>query len=642
MFSNLRLKTKLVLAITSMVVAVVATLSSIYISQIIKQRIDETYQNGEFVSLSVFDATRGALESDLDPARIDFNDPQAMREAIEESLQTDAALNSVMQSSIGYSPTMYDIAVTDSDSVAIVHTDGNLIGKRLAEREELSLIRAGGFWKQVNAIFGDPKVYEIRLPLQRQGAQFATIRVGVSTVLLKGTLNPKLKNAFFLSGASILISLLLAAVLSNIALRPLEEISRKLDEMSAASALPPVPATEGEKKKDEYGVVSTKIDRLGQQMRDVKEVFSALKENLDQIMSNLQDGVMLFTRDDRAVMVSSSIKSFLQRDRSELMGSSVHEMFSPDTELGRVILDAFHHHQPISQLEISTIAPGTSESGRVQVSLDFIEENGERFGALLTLRDAESVHKIEDQLELSRRLAALGRLTSGVAHEVKNPINAIVVHLELLRQKMNTVDTGAQRHLDVIGSEIRRLDRVVQTLVDFTRPMELRLVEIDLRRLLEDVLTLASPDAERHGVHVLRNISTDPLPVSIDVDLVKQAILNVMINGMQAMADGGNLTVSASRLDGDVQVDIEDQGGGIPEEIREKIFNLYFTTKKGGSGIGLPMTYRVVQLHNGSMEFGSISGRGTTFKLRFPVSEPYQQTTRRPEASSEAAGHRTA
>jgi signal transduction histidine kinase len=212
-------------------------------------------------------------------------------------------------------------------------------------------------------------------------------------------------------------------------------------------------------------------------------------------------------------------------------------------------------------------------------------------------------------------------LTSGVAHEVKNPINAIVVHLEVLRQKLKDLDPDTRRHMDVIGTEIRRLDRVVQTLVDFTRPMELRLVEVDLRRLLEEVTNLATPDAEKHGVHVLRNISDEPLPVKIDSDLVKQAVLNVMINGMQAMSHGGNLTIAAHRVDGEARVEITDQGGGIPHEIREKIFNLYFTTKSGGSGIGLPMTYRVMQLHNGSMEFDSVEGEGTTFRLHFPIAE---------------------
>jgi signal transduction histidine kinase len=282
----------------------------------------------------------------------------------------------------------------------------------------------------------------------------------------------------------------------------------------------------------------------------------------------------------------------------------------------------------------------------VQVSMDFIDADGHseaaEQSALITLRDVESVHRIEDELEISRRLAAVGRLTSGVAHEVKNPINAIVVHLELLRQKMNAAEPDTKRHVDVIGTEIRRLDRVVQTLVDFTRPMELRLMETDLRRLVDDVISLASPDAEKHGVHIVRRITDETLPVKIDVDLTKQAILNIMINGMQAMntppRSGGNLTITLRRNDSEAEISITDEGGGIPPEIQEKIFNLYFTTKKGGSGIGLPMAYRVVQLHNGSMNFQTTPGVGTTFQLRFPLTETAREYVAQADAADTVEG----
>ena len=366
-------------------------------------------------------------------------------------------------------------------------------------------------------------------------------------------------------------------------------------------------------------------------MRDVKEVFSALKENLDQMMANLQDGVMLFTSDFKAVLVSASAERFIGVPRGEMLGRHPTEIFSQDGRLGQVILEAFATRNPINQEEVA------SENGRhLEISLDFIEERGERIGALLNLRDAESVHRIEDEIELSRRLAAIGRLTSGVAHEVKNPINAIVVHLEVMRQKLNDVDPATRRHMDVIGSEIKRLDRVVQTLVDFTRPVELRLNEMDLRKLVDDVTTLASPEAERHKVHIGRD-APEPLPVRIDADLVKQALLNIVINGVQAMPEGGSLHVAARREGESALLVVRDQGPGIPADIRDKIFNLYFTTKTGGSGIGLAMAYRVVQLHNGSLEFDSVEGQGTTFFLRFPIWEDNTQgeSLREPRAISE-------
>jgi signal transduction histidine kinase len=298
-----------------------------------------------------------------------------------------------------------------------------------------------------------------------------------------------------------------------------------------------------------------------------------------------------------------------------MLGRHPTEIFSPESRLGEVILEAFATRSPINQEEIA------GENGRhLQISLDFIEERGERIGALLNLRDSESVHRIEDEIELSRRLAAIGRLTSGVAHEVKNPINAIVVHLEVMRQKLSDVDPATRRHMDVIGSEIKRLDRVVQTLVDFTRPVELRLTEMDLRKLVEDVTTLASPEAERHKVRMDRELSA-PLPVRIDADMVKQALLNIVINGVQAMPEGGNLHLAARREGENAVIVVRDQGLGIPSDVRDKIFNLYFTTKTGGSGIGLAMAYRVVQLHNGSLEFDSVEGQGTIFYLRFPIWE---------------------
>ena len=204
------------------------------------------------------------------------------------------------------------------------------------------------------------------------------------------------------------------------------------------------------------------------------------------------------------------------------------------------------------------------------------------------------------------------------------------------------------RHLDVIDMEIRRLDRVVQTLVDFSRPVELQLQEQDLRLVLGDVLTLASDELETRNVTLIRRLPKEPVMANVDADLLKQAALNVIQNGAQAMPDGGRLEVtleeewagsehaslpgsngpSGGRLASSrptlpggnfAVIRIVDEGTGIPPEIREKIFDLYFTTKTGGSGIGLAMTYRILQLHYGSVEVQSREGRGTEFRLRIPL-----------------------
>jgi PAS domain S-box-containing protein len=367
---------------------------------------------------------------------------------------------------------------------------------------------------------------------------------------------------------------------------------------------------------DEYGQVSMKIATLGRQMRDTREIFSALKSNVDQIMSSLQDGLMLFTRDSRVVLVSAAIESFLGRSRRELLGRTANEIFSAESALGSVMLDAFRLRHNVAQREMEA-----SNGRRVQVSLDFIQERGTQIGALLTMRDAESVRRIEDEIELSRRISASGRVTRGVAHEVKNPINAIVLHLQLLRNKLQDVDPATSRHVDIIDSEIHRLDRVVQILVDFTRPRDLHLEETDLRSVLEEVALLAAPDAEQHGVNLVRELPPEPIPVKIDADFIKQAMLNVVLNGVQSMPDGGNLAITAHRNEDAVITEVRDQGTGIPVAVQDKIFELYFTTKKSGSGIGLAQTYQIMMWHYGSVDFESEEGKGTTFRLRLPLAE---------------------
>ncbi len=617
---RIRLKTKLVLAISGMVFALVAMFSYLYVSHLVRQRTAEAYDGAAFVAKQIRESAREASQVDLTSTFAETGDPKQVQAVLDEALQTDPGLTTLLQSIVGYSQTIYDAAIADVNDHAIVHTDPAAIGSRLEKREDFARVFNGNFLQQLKVVYGKPKVYDVKLAIQREGQPFGEIRVGISTVFLKDQVQPQLSRAIELSIVAILVSLALAAGVSNIALRPLEAIGRRLDQMTAG--VPDIVPEPDPKATDEYGIVNTKIDRLGRQIRDVKEVFSALKENLDQIMGTLQDGLVLFTRDTRVVLVSASAERFIGRPRAELLGNLVESVFSDANKLGRIVLDAFALHQPIPQREIEL------ENGRrIQIALDFIAERGERIGALLTMRDAESVRRIENEIELSRRLAAIGRLTSGVAHEVKNPINAIVVHLELLREKMRAVDPDTRRHLDIIGREIHRLDRVVQTLVDFNRPVELRLTGFDLRRLTEDVVLLASPESARQGVSVETDFSGEPLPVRADADLIKQALLNVVLNGVQAMNEGGTLRVTAHRNDAAATIEVHDQGGGIAPEIRDKIFNLYFTTKRAGSGIGLAMSYRVMQLHNGALDFVTEMGRGTTFRLVLPLAAAQDRET---------------
>ncbi len=607
----MRLKTKLLLAFLGSFALIMLALSALFLGQLMQQRVETAYGNNNVVAHQILYAVRHALEIGLRGEHIDVNNPEQLSEAVESALAKDDDLTATLNSVIRYSPAVYDVNIVDWKNRVLVSTDPTLGGQTLPPRPDFAGMQSAGLRTQIRGVFGRPRVYDVSVPLERNGSPFITVRVGVRSTFVRAEVLPSLRRAFLYSLVLIGAAFVLAIILSNIALRPLTVISARLDELEAGAA------EDAPQERDEVAAVSGKIERLGRRMRSVEEVFTELKGNLDQILASLQDGLVLFTQDGRAVLVSDSAARFLGVNADEILGGNIMDVLDRKTVLGHMILDAFGAHVALLGEEVVT-----EEGRRVQVSLDFVhEESGHHsaLGALLTLHDPETAQQLETELEMSRRLAGIGRLTAGVGHEVKNPINAIVVHMELLRNKLAGATPEAQRHLDVIQGEIQRLNRVVGMLVDFTRPVEVRLVEEDLRTVVEEVLTLTAAELATRNVVLERQFWPSPLPVHVDRDLLKQALLNIIQNAAQSMPDGGRVDV-ATRRDGRMaRVSIKDSGAGIPPELLDKIFNLYFTTKPTGSGIGLAMTFRILQLHNGRVLVDSEVGVGTTFTLEIPL-----------------------
>jgi signal transduction histidine kinase len=616
----MRLKTKLVIAITALVFLIASALSLVYVSQLLHAAVQQSYDTNHMIASNVRFALQRALEKGLANRRVDPNNPAQLRALTAQVVREDDGLQSVLEAVNRYSLTVYDVNIVDDTTQVLLSTNPDFEDRPMPARPDYPQLLDAGPIQLMREVFGEPRVFDVPATLDRNGSPFLTVHIGVRTTLLRAFYAPWLAETGTLMGGALLTALVVAFLLSNLALRPMEEISRQLDFLTDGSE----ESTETEPEKRERTAprqdmaeqVSNKIEKIGQRMRNVQEVFSALKENLDQILGNLQDGLLLFTGDGRVVLVSEAARRFLQMDASAILGLPAAEIFDRTTVLGGMLAEAFAARRTLAKEEVRI------ENGRrVQASLDFIEDNvsGQGLGALVTLHDLESAEAVESELEVSRRMAAIGRLTSGVGHEVKNPINAIVVHLELLKNKLAAADAPALRHLEIIDTEIHRLDRVVQTLVDFSRPVELDLREQDLRAIVTSVLTLSSDEMRMHRIQLESLMPDEELAANVDADLFKQAVLNVVQNGAQAMPEGGTLLVSLEKEGKTAVLRISDQGAGIPAELREKIFDLYFTTKTGGSGIGLAMTYRILQLHHGAIEVQSEVGRGTEFQLRVPL-----------------------
>ena len=239
-------------------------------------------------------------------------------------------------------------------------------------------------------------------------------------------------------------------------------------------------------------------------------------------------------------------------------------------------------------------------------------------GALEKL-DAGTRRHIEGQITLARRLTAINSLTGGVAHEIKNPLNSIALRLEMLRSQVAGESPEAQSEIAILSEEVACLDRVVRTFLDFSRPVEMTLRDVDLAEMVAEIVHLLEPEAERGGIRIRYARPSTAVMVNADSGLLRQAALNIAVNAIEAMPGGGSLTFELAPGPETCTLAIADTGPGIPPEHREKIFQLYFTTKPHGSGIGLAMAFRAVQLHGGTIEIDSEAGRGATFRLTLPL-----------------------
>lgn len=479
-----------------------------------------------------------------------------------------------------------------------------------------ALTKANAYLQLVRVLFGEP-VYEYRHDVNEEPAFAGHLHIGISAGSLRRELVPPIVINLVIGLVAIIGAALVAISSANLLLRPLEAISSSIDRLSRGSE--PAAIASADLPRDEMITgVTSRLRQLGERLAGERSELEIMRGRLRQVISHLEERLLLINREGRVILASPDAEQVLGVEGIEMTGLPVDESLGYDHPLVQTVERAFSERKSIARTTLEV--PNQGGTRQLLTSVQYIEDAGEPVGALVSLRDYESFQKYESQWDLSKKLADLGRITSGIAHEVKNPLNAMVIHLEILRSKMESGSGNPAPQIEILDSEIKRLDRVVQTFLNFTRPVEVRLEPLDLNRIVNQVIAVASTEAQGRGVTIHRNLSAERIMIKGDADLLTQALLNVIINGCQAMPEGGPLKVSTlNEEDGTVRVVVTDRGIGIPEDVRDRIFNLYYTTKKGGTGIGLAQAFRAIQLHNGSIRFESEVGVGTNFEIILPA-----------------------
>ncbi len=621
------IKAKQVAGVTTLVVVVVLGLSAYHLATLARLSLQETAARGEMLAQAIFQRAREVVaQGSADPYG---------------ALRADGGVRSILESSVGYSENVMYAAIVDKDGIAVAHLFPTLEGQPMIEQENLApLVRAGTI-SQLRAVYSD-RTFEIRQPMLAGDRQFGSIRIGVSTLLVRSELRSALWGAAGTVLVALAVSSLFAMLLSQWILRPIHVIQSGLTRLGRGEldVRLDLPEQEFRDLGSSFDAVSQQLSAMG---RGAAEPGSAVvrqpSTDLESVMDNLEDAVALFSPRGEVIFSNAAMNALHSGSIGALPATHPVREIVERTLAGRKSQGPVSLSLPAKDSAARAAEGEAPESAdRLVISHAITDAGGRFLGAMLVARNLAYLSQVHSTLNYSRKLAALGRLMAGVAHEVKNPLNAMTIHLELLKQKLSrqlvaagegTLDAPAPqlagsgpdvtKHVDIISKEIRRLDEVVNGFLKFARPDELKLQPVRLAALISDVATTASAEAERRNITMTVDCPETLPAINADPGMLGQALLNLALNACQAMPDGGTLKIGC-RAGGSrtVEIDVEDTGVGIPPDHLSRIFDLYFTTKEKGSGIGLSMVYRIVQLHDGEVEVQSTPGRGTRFRLIFP------------------------
>jgi PAS domain S-box-containing protein len=612
-FPRLSLRGRVITLITLLVATIVGVYTFVNIANLTSFLITRTKEQTDRLSKQISYAAKQDLV---------LNDGDRF---VSLAKKNNSSTRELMESTIASLGPIVYIYITDDEGKIAADADGqkpllaneHIIRSLPPEQPNLEdLVKEGGYI-QLARVFWRSPIYELQKPLFDDEEKQGKLHIGVSASQISQELEKPIAQNIFIGLLAIVVGAIVAGISANLLLRPLAFISSSIErlEMEGNAGA----AFDVKLPRDEVVTgVTTRLRQLGARLADERSELEIMRGRLRQVIGHLEDRLLLINREGRVILASPDAEEILGLKNIELTGLPIDESLGSNHPLVNLVERSFNERRSIPRMTLR--GTGDVNGKQLIASVQYIEDAGATVGALVSLRDYESFKKFESQWDISKKLADLGRITSGIAHEVKNPLNSMVIHLEILRSKVESGAADPAPQIEILDSEIRRLDRVVQTFLNFTRPVELNHEPLDLNTVINQVVALASMEAAERGVIIHRELVSGKLLIKGDSDLLKQTLLNVILNGCQAMPEGGPLKIATVRDKDDlIKIIITDRGIGIPQEARDRIFNLFFTTKKGGTGIGLAQAFRAMQLHNGSIRFESEVGVGTTFEITLPA-----------------------
>src|SRR4051812_20407581 len=549
---RLGIKGKQVVGVTSIVVVVVVVLSVLNLARLAKVSLDESQARAELLANAVYHRAQQVVVGGAEPLAV---------------LRADPGLRSILESSL-YSKNVTYAALVDVHGVAVAHADRSLEGQPLPPVGDLGKLLEQPALSQLRAIYSSQgQNLEFRGRLLLGDTEIGSTRIGVSTLLIRQDLDQSLRPALVTAFIALAVSVLLATLLSQLFLKPIHMIRSGLTRLGKGEFGVQLNLNQ----QDEFGELGTFFNTVSEQLSADRTQMAGQVANLESAVEQLEDAVAIVNARGELLFTTPAMRTLLPQ---AARGGTLEAVLPADHPLRRLSEQTFVSRQSRGPLS----APFGDSGERLVMTHAINDPKGDLVGIMLIARNMEYLSEVQSTVRYSRKLAALGRLSAGVAHEVKNPLNAMMIHLELLRQqvapaKMRAsavavadppMDRGeAIQHVDVIAHEIRRLDEVVQGFLKFSRPEDLKLQPLSLQALLDEIVPIVRPEAERARVQLIVDCNGAP-DINGDPAMLRQAFLNLALNACQAMPDGGTLRIRCESVRGRrVAITFTDTGVGI-------------------------------------------------------------------------------
>lgn len=339
-----------------------------------------------------------------------------------------------------------------------------------------------------------------------------------------------------------------------------------------------------------------------------------LENYTGNILDSILNGVVAVDRELKITSINKEGKNIVGK-KQELIGEHVYKYFENGEELKNTLADAMKRDRRIEEYETRCFINGENKAAVRIHAYPLKNIMNVLEGMVLVVEDITQIKKLEGQVRRAEKLSAIGELASGIAHEIRNPLGIIKTISQTINKDIDDEET--KKGLEIIEQEIERANKVIQGLLDFAKPSVLKSKIQSIDKILNEILIIINKYAEHYKVNTHYRVIEDGL-INMDTDKIKQAFVNIIFNGIQAMPDGGNLYITLENEGKLSKISFKDEGTGIDREKLEKIFEPFYTTKEKGTGLGLSITHRIIEEHRGYMDIESVKKKGTIVSIYLP------------------------